>query len=69
MSINNIPKNCIDVLEDIDRGLWAGFVECQIGDMNYNVKRINNKLLLKIGGQEFTIFIKKGNHTENNNED
>ena len=68
MAISNIPKNCIDVLEDIDRGLWAGFVEHQIGDMNYNVKRINNKLLLKIGGQEFTIFIKKGDHTENLNE-
>ncbi len=62
--IPNFSKSCLDVLHDIDVGLWAGFVECQIGDMNYNAKTIGNKLLLKIGGQEFTIFIKKGNHTK-----
>jgi len=58
-----MTKNCHDVLYDIDKSLWAGHVECVIhGRYISNVK--NNKLLLKINGQEFTIFIKKGNHTK-----
>lgn len=60
-----VVKNCIDVLHDINRSLWAGEVECLI-DGHYNGDVISNKLLLKMEGQEFTIFIKHGNHTKEN---
>jgi len=56
-------KNCINVLNDINSSLWAGECECLI-DGHYEGEVISNKLLLKMGGQEFTIFIKHGNHTK-----
>lgn len=58
-----LTKNCIDVLYDIGRGLWAGECECLV-DGHYDSKVVSNKLLLRMNGQEFTIFIKHGNHTK-----
>ena len=58
-----MTKNCITVLNDIDVSLWAGYCENLIEGI-YKSEVRSNKLLLKINGQEFTIFIKKGNHTK-----
>jgi hypothetical protein len=58
-----MTKNCITVLNDISRSLWAGYCENLVEGI-YNSEVRSNKLYLKINGQEFTIFIKKGNHTK-----